>query len=248
MMYIFDIESIMTGLFKSDEDALWITHRYAEVHGEQTEEGQAMCAIVSDPKDADKNVLNMMAHFDRVCADCNVAIGNINTPTQLVFSGQRDDIQRAIDMMNAETLYDGKLRHRYLDIGGAYHSHFMRGLRGKYDGYWTQIELNEALRCDVYLNALGNRYDKSTNIVPLLAGQLHSRVYWHDCVVKYLENTMGGEGDEEFEHVFIEVGPKKVCAKMIDQIVKFWGYDQRNQVRTMSIENAKTISLIESVL
>jgi len=236
------------GLFKSDEDELWICQRFGECMRDCTIPGQAMAAVVSNPKDVDKNLLDMMPQVDRVCAECNVSLANINSHTQLVFSGYREDIGTAVTMLNAKELFDGKLRHLYLDIGGAYHSHLMQGTKERYYDYWHSLDLNEQLRCNVYLNGLGNRYEGKDSIRNLLAQQLYSRVYWHDCVKNYMDNTTKGGQEEDFEHIFIEIGPKKVCAKLIDQIVKYLGYDQRHSIRTMNITNAKTLSLIESVL
>merc|ERR1712032_928628 len=107
-------------------------------------------------------------------------------------------------------------------------------MKTEYDAFWDKMELNDSLRCDVYLNGLGNRYEGDqypANIKALLAGQLYGKVYWHDCVVKYLENNIDREraaGDSEFEIVFvcIEVGPHKISAKLIDQIVKILGLRQ----------------------
>merc|ERR1712217_996926 len=101
----------------------------------------------------------MMGHFDRICEECNVMLANINTPTQLVFSGMREDIERAVKILNDEQYYGGKLRHRFLDIAGAYHSHYMAGMKKEYDAFWDMLELNDSLLCDVYLNGLGNRYE-----------------------------------------------------------------------------------------
>ena len=39
-----------SGLWKSDQDGLWIQQKFGEIMRSQTEQGQAMCAVVSDPK------------------------------------------------------------------------------------------------------------------------------------------------------------------------------------------------------
>ena len=240
-------------LFKSFEDAIGITNFFAQLMARYTTSDQAMCAFVCDPKDIDKNFVNNMSIINTSCDKYNVDIANINTPNQIVVSGYKENIDKVIKELNYAELYNGALRHKYLDIKGAYHSNLMRPGENEYVQKWHGLDVNgpSELHCDIYLNGIGDKYDPNKNtstISDIVSNQICHQVYWHQCITNYFGDMTDIDNDENVEYNFIEIGPKKVLKKMIEQISAYHNYDKTKDIKIMSINNSKTIKLVEDIL
>ena len=240
------------GLFKTWQESLYITDFFAQVMHKHTGEGQAMCAVVLDKKDRENDFVNRMDLFDKVFADNRVDIANINTPNQIVVSGYIKDIEQAVTDLKEMECYN-KLRHKYLDIGGAYHSYLMKPGLDEYWGEWGKLDLNEELKCDLYLNYIGDKYETGDQrvIKEVLTKQLYRKVYWIDCISNFMNDGLDGMTDDEKmekEYYFIEVGPKRVVNAMLKGMMKYFGWDKTRNVKFINCEDSKAIKNIENVL
>ena len=132
----------VANLFKSFEDAIFITNFSAQIMKKCTTPNQAMCAIVSDPKNVEMNILNNLCVVNTMCDSHNVDIANITTPNQIVVSGYKEHIDKVIEDLNSERHYKGTLRYKYLEIKGAYHSYLMRPVETESYDEWHGLDLN----------------------------------------------------------------------------------------------------------
>ena len=240
----------VANLFKSFKDAISITNFSAQIMKKYTTPNQAMCAIVTDPKNLEMNIINNIDTFNTICDSHNIDIANINTPNQVVLSGYKENIDKVIKDLNCEQHYKGTLRHKYLEIKGAYHSYLMRPVETESYDEWHGLDLNtpSALNCEIYLNVIGDKYDTNTNemtIADIMSGQLYKKVHWHDCIKNYFEQN---ENDDNVEYNFIEIGPRNVLQKMIAQICSYHNYDKTREIKVVSIDHSKSVKLVEDML
>lgn len=133
----------------------------------------------------------------------SIDIANLNTPTQFVISGKKDDIGKA--QMPFESA--GARVFVPLQVGGAFHSRYMEESRGAFESFLEGFELNEPaipVVSNVRAAPYGGRRTKE-----LLAEQITSPVRWTESV-QYLK----ARGSSEF----FEVGPGQVLTNLIGQI------------------------------
>merc|ERR1712244_89193 len=139
-------------------------------------------------------------------------------------------------------------RHKWLDTDTAHHSYLMKPAEEPLINKWNELELNDTLKCDVYLNGNGDIFEQKNNendIGHLMAKQLYSDVCWYQSITNYMQNN---QEDEESQYYFIELGPRNVCQKLIQQILSYHHYEKTNRVEIMSIGSSKSVHQIESIL
>jgi trans-AT polyketide synthase/acyltransferase/oxidoreductase domain-containing protein len=134
-----------------------------------------------------------------------IDIANYNTPSQLVISGNKDEINRIIDIFEPVE----EVRCVALNVSAAFHSRYMRDAQQEFEQFLTGFEFAD-LKIPLISNVTARPY-KPTEIAANLAKQITHPVNWVDSI-RYL---MGQE-----EMVFEEVGPGKVLTKLIAKIQK----------------------------
>ncbi|RMG54821.1 MAG: [acyl-carrier-protein] S-malonyltransferase [Bacteroidetes bacterium] len=146
------------------------------------------------------------ADVEALCAEIDdiVVPANYNTKGQLVISGTRTGIARAIELAQAR----GARRALEIPVNGAFHSPLMEPAR---------VELAEGIeatafedaRIPVYQNVTAQPHTHRTAIKDNLLQQLTSPVRWTQTV-----EHMIAAGIEEF----VEVGPGKVLTGLIKKV------------------------------
>ncbi len=132
-------------------------------------------------------------------------LANINTPSQLVYSGAeveilqlRDNCQRA------------EIRCSLLSASAAFHSPLMQTAEGLFrNKLRTLRDSFQAPQIDVCSSIPERYYRSAESIVENLSTQLSSRVTWVDCIEGMIQKGA---------RLFIEVGPKSVLTKTISEI------------------------------
>lgn len=157
--------------------------------------GGAMAAVVGLTEDQIKAVLvnNKLTEID---------IANLNTTTQIVISGHKDDIDRAKPYFEREGA-----DYIPLNVSAAFHSRHMQEAKDEFEQYLKEFSYSE-LTIPVISNVTARPYNPA-EIVPNLAEQLRSSVRWTDSI-RYLIR----QGGMEFE----ELGPGSVLTKIIAKI------------------------------
>jgi len=156
----------------------------------------SMAAVLNLPADKLKAILteNGLTGID---------IANYNTPSQLVISGSKDDINRVIDIFEPMD----SVRCVALNVSAAFHSHYMRDAQQEFEQFLTGFEFAD-LKIPLISNVTARPY-KQTEIAANLAKQITHPVNWVDSI-RYLM----GQGEMTFE----EVGPGNVLTKLIAKI------------------------------
>jgi malonyl CoA-acyl carrier protein transacylase len=132
----------------------------------------------------------------------NIDLANYNTPSQIVISGLRDEIEKAQALFQ-----EGDMLYIPLNTSGAFHSRYMASARDEFETYLKEFKFSD-LKIGVISNFSAKPY-QDDDIIINLANQINNPVRWSDSI-QYLM----GLGDMEFE----EIGHGNVLTKMVRKI------------------------------
>ena len=149
------------------------------------------------------------AKVEEACAaitDDVVVPANYNCPGQLVISGTKTGIARAMEVLKAA----GAKRVMELAVGGAFHSPLMAPAQEELKAAIEATAFNTP-NCPVYQNVVAKAVTDPATIKQNLITQLTGAVRWTQCV-----QAMIADGASRFT----EVGPGKVLQGLIAKIDK----------------------------
>jgi [acyl-carrier-protein] S-malonyltransferase len=115
---------------------------------------------------------------EKLAAECDVDLGNLNCPGQSVLSGEVDKVKAAV----AKAKEAGFKMAVPLKVAGAYHSRLMKPAAEKFDAFLKSLPPFSAPAVPVFSNALGARIEDPDQIKQALVDQVTSTVRWTDCV------------------------------------------------------------------
>jgi [acyl-carrier-protein] S-malonyltransferase len=178
--------------------------RLVQKRGELMEEACAatngtMVAMIG----ADENSARALA------ADADVDVANINSPGQIVLSGERAKVEMAAALAKEH----GIRRATILNVAGAYHSRLMDSAYAQFGPVLLEVEM-QAPRFAVFSNVTGEPVTTLPEIRRTLQEQITSTVRWVDCV-----EGMDARGCD----LFIELGPGAVLAGLMRRTRKGGG-------------------------
>src|SRR5213082_3035297 len=156
----------------------------------------AMAAMIG----ADENSARALA------ADADVDVANINSPGQIVLSGERAKIEMAVALAKEH----GIRRATMLNVAGAYHSRLMESAYEKLSEALLEIEMQPPSFA-VFSNVTGEAVSTLPEIRRTLEDQVTGTVRWVDC----MEGMLGRGCD-----FFIELGPGGVLAGLLKRTNK----------------------------
>ncbi len=134
----------------------------------------------------------------------SIDIANFNSPTQIIISGLKEDINRAAVPLEAEGA-----RVLPLNTSGAFHSRYMKAAAEEFAAFVEAFAFAET-EIPVIANVTASPY--VTGSVPSnLVAQIHSPVRWVDSV-----NYMRGQGVRDF----LELGVGDVLTKLVAAILR----------------------------
>ena len=156
----------------------------------------AMAAMIG----ADENSARALA------ADADVDVANMNSPGQIVLSGERAKIEMAVALAKEH----GIRRATMLNVAGAYHSRLMESAFEKLSEALLEIEM-EPPSFAVFSNVTGEAVSTLPEIRRTLQDQVTGTVRWVDCM-----EGMVARGCD----FFIELGPGGVLAGLLKRTNK----------------------------
>lgn len=162
-----------------------------------------MLAIVDKTAQSYLDLINKVSAYLNK-GQCELA--NINNHNQIVLSGSLsaiENVKRITEEMG--------LRSTTLSASAAFHSTLMKPIQQQFQDYLAQ-------RSDhfydpkkfVASNIEGATYNRVQNIIGNLSSQLSSQVNWVSTVSRLYQNGA---------RVFVEIGPKNILSKLIDDIL-----------------------------
>jgi len=132
-----------------------------------------------------------------------VHIANINSPSQIVISGDQDEIA------SAQAAIEGVSGVRYvrLNVSGAFHSPLMQAASEEFGNFCRNFTFRDP-EIPVISNVTARPYSEG-QVMDLLVRQITSSVQWNDSV-----RYMLAKGVTDF----VETGPGQVLTKLVAQI------------------------------
>jgi [acyl-carrier-protein] S-malonyltransferase len=141
-----------------------------------------------------------------VCREAEVDIANLNCPGQIVISGDRDQINKAVELAKAR----GAKRAIPLVVAGAYHSQLMKSAQVKVAEALAVLPMREP-KVPVVSNVTGRPATGVSEIKELLVRQVTSSVRWSESM-----QWLAAQGFTRF----IELGPGNVLSGLMKRINK----------------------------
>ena len=140
----------------------------------------------------------------KLAAACDIDVANFNAPGQIVVSGSKKGIAKAV----AEAMENGIKIAKELDVAGAYHSRLMMPAQEKLAEVLAKTDLNTP-SLPVTCNVEGRIVSDSDEIKRTLEAQVSGSVRWSECIQYFI-----GEG----ETLFIELSPSRVLTGLMRRI------------------------------
>jgi len=182
-----------------------------------------MAAILNSTKEQIESILEKNGLF-------NIDLANYNTPSQIVISGDIDEIAKAQDYFQFE-----QVLYYPLNTSGAFHSRFMKPAKDEFKQYLEEFTFSDP-KIPVLSNVTGLPYE-SGKIVDNLSEQLCNGVRWWDSMVHIMSQV-----DDRSTISFEEVGYGEVLTKMIGNIQK----ETTHLFEADSVEESKVVDTSNS--
>lgn len=189
--------------------------------------GGGMAAILNATKEEIETILknNGLNSID---------LANFNSPSQIVISGLKDDIEKA-----QHFLQDGDMLFIPLKISSAFHSRYMQPVKEEFETYLKSFTFSN-LTIPVISNVSAKPYQKD-NVVKNLSSQITSPVMWTESI-QYLIRL----GDMEFE----EIGHGSVLTRLVEKIQKethTYSNEEHDTTQKKKVEAEKPLTSEEKV-
>ena len=178
------------------ETALKAIQKRADLMGQT--KGGAMAAILNAPEGSVEEALKEASSVGYV------DVANYNSPVQVVITGDESAVKKAGEIL----MEKGARRVVPLAVSGAFHSKFMENAGKEFEGFVSDLELNNAL-VPVVTNVDANATTDSSDFRAKMPKQIYSSVHWTQTIQK-----MVADGVE----IFVEIGPGKVLAGLNKKI------------------------------
>ncbi len=134
-----------------------------------------------------------------------VAPANLNTPSQIVVSGEVAGVERLMELAQEA----GAEKVVRLQVGAAFHSELMKPAQARMAEAMEGVGWSDP-RVPMASNASGGLVTSGEQVRQALIDQIASPVRWVDCV-----RSLGDAGCE----TFLELGPGRVLGGLVRQIV-----------------------------
>jgi [acyl-carrier-protein] S-malonyltransferase len=164
----------------------------------QDERPGAMAAIIGLPIDTVRSLCEGASDMG------TVAPANLNTPTQIVASGEDAAVMKLIELAEAA----GAEKAIRLQVGAAFHSELMKPVQEKMAEAMNDVAWNDP-EVPLASNASGMLATTGDDVHQALVAQIASPVLWVDCVENLVENGV--------DH-FLELGSGRVLMGLVRQV------------------------------
>ena len=150
-----------------------------------------------------------------------LAIANHNTAQQVVITGEKEPVSRAVVLVKERTG-----RAISLKVSGAWHCELMRGAVDDFRQFMEEIPFAEP-KSTMLFNATARRESAPEIIKDIMAKQLVSPVRWYDIMLVMLKSGVKN---------FVEVGPKNVLAGLLKKTVS-----SDNNVKIHNVQDTQSL-------
>lgn len=161
-----------------------------------------------------------------LCEECDVEMANLNCPGQIVISGEKEGITRAVALGKEK----GFKLVKELVVAGAYHSRLMESARTRFATFVEAADI-QAPNCPFYANVSGRRVEEPVEIRKGLVAQVVSPVLFEDCL-----RSMAADQAEPIE--LVECGPGKILAGLARRTERSWNTRSFSEADNLDAETS----------
>jgi [acyl-carrier-protein] S-malonyltransferase len=175
-----------------------------------SERGRLMAAAQSERPGTMAAVIGLDAErLDAICGEASVrgivAAANVNTPTQIVVSGEEEAVLEAMRLAE-EAGADKVVR---LQVGAAFHSELMKPVQERMRAAMEDVTFADP-EIPLASNASARLVTTADDVREALIAQIASRVRWVECV-----RALEGAGCT----TYLEIGSGRVLGGLVKQIL-----------------------------
>ena len=186
------------GALGPEEGMRLVCERGRLMAGIQSESPGSMAAIIGLESDV----------LEGLCGQASdaglVALANLNSPTQIVVSGDEAGVERLMELAGEA----GAKRAIKLQVGAAFHSELMKPVQAQLSEQMSELEWSDP-KVPLVANFSGAAVSDAQAVRQALTEQIASPVRWVDCV-----QTLVQAGCTDF----LELGPGRVLSGLVRQI------------------------------
>ena len=150
----------------------------------------------------------------------DVVIANDNSSSQVVLSGKREELESLSNMISCK-------RFIFLNVSGAFHSHFMKEPSQKFSKYLDDLNFKEP-KFPVISNSNPTLCSNSDELKIRLKNQMCNGVRWSETM-----DLIKRQGNDDEIH-FVEIGPSNVLGGLAKRHLK--------NIMISQVSSAKEIS------
>jgi [acyl-carrier-protein] S-malonyltransferase len=191
--------AVASGALSFEDGVRLVSLRGRLMNEAQTERPGTMAAIIGLP----------IEQLEELCGTASeagvVSPANLNTPAQIVVSGEVAGVERAMELAQ-EADAEKVVR---LQVGAAFHSELMKPAQAKMAEAMEEVAWNDP-QMPMASNASGGLVTTADEVREALIAQIASPVRWVDCVQSL---------DREGASAYLEVGPGRVLSGLVKQIL-----------------------------
>ena len=172
--------------------------------------GQAMQEAVPVGQGAMAALLGLdLEVVDRICSEASMdqsfcVIANDNSPGQVVISGHKSAIERALSLASEQ----GAKRSVMLAVSAPFHSPLMKPAAEAMEKALHKVKIMTP-RVPIIANMTAKPYGTEDRVIPLLVDQITGRVRWRESVLEMAQSGV---------HTFVEVGAGRVLVGLNKRI------------------------------
>jgi [acyl-carrier-protein] S-malonyltransferase len=148
-----------------------------------------------------------MANVRKIAREADVDIANVNSPGQIVLSGEAENVRKAIDLAKQY----GIRRAVPLNVAGAFHSRLMVSAEAKLRNDLAAVPIAKPTT-KIIANVTAQPVSEESDILESLAKQVTGTVRWTESV-EYMIDQLGC-------NLFLELGPGEVLGGLVNRIRK----------------------------
>jgi [acyl-carrier-protein] S-malonyltransferase len=190
--------AVASGALSVDDGMRLVARRGRLMADVQSERPGAMAAIIGLPYERVEELCQ------EASATGSVAPANLNTPVQIVCSGEEAAVLKLLELAQEA----GAERAIRLQVGAAFHSELMKPVQARMAEAMDQVSFADP-QTPMVGNASGALKTTAEEVREALITQIASAVRWVDCV-----RTLTGEGAD----TFVELGSGRTLSGLVRQI------------------------------
>ncbi len=190
--------AVVSGALEPEDGMRLVAERGRLMARAQSERPGAMAAIIGLPAERVGELC------DEASAEGSVAPANLNTPTQIVCSGEEAAVLKLLELAE-QAGADKAVR---LQVGAAFHSVLMKPVQERLAEAMEELDWSDP-ETPLVGNASGQLKTTAEEVREALVAQIASPVLWVDCVRTLIANDCDS---------FLELGSGRVLTGLVRQI------------------------------